>query len=64
MRTLADASSSGSVTTRVARSSFSDGGRTLATRPGTTCSTIASSARSFSAGSVISVAVPTTTTLR
>ena len=59
MRTLAENSRIGSASTEVAFISFSVGWRACSQRPGTMCSTIDSSAASFSCGSLTSVAVPT-----
>src|SRR2546429_170813 len=64
VRIFADASTIGSRSTIVALSSRSFGGRTCPQRPGATCSTIASSARSRSADPVTSVATPRITTER
>ena len=58
VRTLADASTSGTRTTRVARSSDAVGGRASTPRPGTMCSTTAARAFRFSSRSVTSVPVP------
>ena len=64
MRTFADASSRGRRSTEVAFSSVRFGLRAWAQRPGTSFSVKASSAVSFSSGSVTATAVPSTTTDR